>query len=218
VTPVQQDVVLGEPGPTITERAHANQADLIVMASHGRTDFQRTLLGSVADEVIRESHVPVLIIRDDLPSLPRLPERVLVPLDGSELSEAVLPYIMPLAQQLGWSLVLLWQVDYPPQSIPVQGAVIPLDFVAERGDAEMVAYLNRVANDLQAKGISAEPRVWFGAKAQSIVEFASQEQMDLIAMSTHGRRGIGRWLRGSTTDYILAHATIPVLTLRPPTR
>jgi nucleotide-binding universal stress UspA family protein len=172
----------------------------------------------VADKVIREAHVPVLIIRDGMPSSPHVPQRVLVPLDGSELSEAVLPYITPLAQDLGWSLVILWQVDSPPQSIPVQGAAIPLEFVAERGDDEMVAYLNRVANDLQAKGIAAEPRVWFGAKAQSIVEFASQEQMDLIAMSTHGRRGIGRWLRGSTTDYILAHATIPVLTLRPPTR
>jgi hypothetical protein len=79
----------------------------------------------------------------------------------------------------------------------------------------MVEYLDRVASDLQAKGITAEPRVWFGTRAQAIVDFASKEQMDLIAMSTHGRQGFGRWLRGSVADYVLTHASVPVLSVRP---
>ena len=216
VPPERREVMHGEPGATIAAHAQSINADLIVMSTHGRGELERTLLGSVADEVIREARVPVMVIRDEVQSPPQhLPQRVLVPLDGSKLAEAVLPYVIPLAQTLAWSLVLFWQVDLPPATIPVQGALIPLDFAAGSGRADMVEYLDRVAADLRAKGVTAEPRVWFGTRAQSIVDFASQEHMDLIAMSTHGRKGFGRWLRGSVADYVLAHAAVPVLTLRP---
>lgn len=215
-TPRSRPVIFGEPGDTIAARAHSIGADLIIMSSHGRSDLERALLGSVADEVIRDSRVPVLVIRDGVPSPPpQVPKKVLVPLDGSELSEAVLSYVTPLAQTLGWNLTLFWQVDLPPPAIPIQGALIPLGFAAGERDADMVEYLERVTADLQAKGITAEPRVWFGSRAQSIVEYANNEHMDLIAMSTHGRNGFERWLRGSVTQYVLEHAGVPVLTVRP---
>jgi nucleotide-binding universal stress UspA family protein len=139
----------------------------------------------------------------------------LVPLDGSELSEAILSYVTPLAQTLGWNLTLFWQVDLPPPAVPVQGALIPLSYAAGAGRADMVEYLERVMADLQSKGIPAELQVWFGNRAESIVQYAEGEHFDLIAMSTHGRSGFGRWLRGSTTDYVLTHAAVPVLCVRP---
>jgi nucleotide-binding universal stress UspA family protein len=217
VTAPAREVIFGEPGATIAARAHKADIDLIIMSSHGRGELGRALLGSTADEVIRDSKVPVIVIRDGVPSPPpHLPKKVLVPLDGSELSEAVLTYVTPLAQILGWNLVLFWQVDLPRPAIPIQGALISLDFAAGGGRADMVEYLERVVADLESKGITAEPRVWFGTKAQSIVECAGNEHVDLIAMSTHGRNGLGRWLRGSVTQYVLEHADVPVLTVRPP--
>jgi nucleotide-binding universal stress UspA family protein len=216
VTAPAREIMFGVPGATIAARAQVSKINLIVMSSHGRGDLERAVLGSVADEVIRDSRVPVLVIGDDIPSPPsQMPKKVLIPLDGSELSEAVLTYVTPLAQSLGWNLVLFWQVDLPRPAIPVQGALISLDFAAGGGRADMVEYLDRIVADLQTRGVVAEPRVWFGSRPQSIIECASDEHIDLIAMSTHGRKGLGRWLRGSVTQYVLKHATVPVLTVRP---
>lgn len=215
VQPSHREVEYGEPGAAVVARAHVGEADLIVMTSRGRSGFERAALGSVADEVIRESHIPVLVIHDDTAVPPPLPTSILVPLDGSDLSAAVLPYVTPLARALGSKVILFWQVDLPQQGLPFQGAVIPLDFVASLGHPDFTKYLEDTVADLTREGIDAEPRIWFGSRAQSIVDFANQEHIGLIAMSTHGRKGIGRWLRGSVTDYVLTHAVAPVLTVRP---
>jgi nucleotide-binding universal stress UspA family protein len=214
--PTRREVTVGLPGEAITGLAQARGVALIVMSSHGRGEFQRAFLGSVADEVIRESRLPVLVIRDTVPSPPdHAPRTILVPLDGSELSEAVLTHVKPLARALRARLILFWQVDLPPRNLPIQGTLIPLSTVAASGRSDMVDYLEGTAAGLQADGIQADVRVWFGTRAESIVRFAEEERVDLIAMSTHGRHGFGRWLRGSTADYVLRHATVPVLTVRP---
>jgi nucleotide-binding universal stress UspA family protein len=96
--PAACHVGVGSVVTTIVEQAHAGRFDLIVMSSHGYTGLEEKLLGSVARAVVRESHVPVLVLRERV-GLPREARdlRVLVPLDGSALAEAVLPPLIPLA-------------------------------------------------------------------------------------------------------------------------
>jgi nucleotide-binding universal stress UspA family protein len=216
VRPGRLEVLTGTPGEAISSHAQAKNVDLIVMSSHGRGDLERAFLGSVADEVIRNSRVPVLVIRGEVTSpMVELPTTIMVPLDGSELSGAILPHVKPIAHTLGSQLVLFWQVDWQPETLATQGPSIPLDALAAGGHADMAAYLERTAADLNAAGIATDVRVWFGNQPESIARFAEQERFGLIAMSTHGRHGFGRWLRGSVTDHILAHTTIPLLTVRP---
>jgi len=216
VRPGRLEVLLGGRGQAISSHAQSEKVDLIVMSSHGRGGLGRAVLGSVADEVIRSSGVPVLVIRDEAtgPTV-ELPRTIMVPLDGSELSEAVLPHVKPLARAVGSTIVLFWQIDWQPETLATKGPFIPLDALAAGGHPEMAEYLGRTASDLNESGITTDVRVWFGNQAGSIVRFAEQERFDLVAMSTHGRHGFGRWLRGSITDHILAHTTIPVLTVRP---
>jgi nucleotide-binding universal stress UspA family protein len=215
VPPARTTVLQGTAGEVIAAHAQVIGANLIVMATHGRTGVQRTLLGSVAATVVRESGVPVLVIPPEgrLQAEPRA-RRVLVPMDGSELSEAVLTYVAPLAKALDWTLVLFWVASWPPQAIPIQGALIPIGFL-EHSDVNMTDYLDHRARELKAEGIKTDVRYYFGDRRRSIVAFAEEAGIDLIAMSTHGRNSLGRLVLGSVAEYVLSHATLPVLAVRP---
>lgn len=212
---VETTVLAGWPADMIVARAHITEATLVAMASRGRGGVTRALLGSVASAVIRRSGVPVLAIRADLLMPPHIPKRVLVPLDTSDLARAVLGHVVPLAQQLDWTLVLYSVTDIPPQTIPIQGAAIPLGRTPSQPPAEVMEYLDHVAGDLRSQGLTVEVEVGSGDRAQAIVEAAHGTRSGLIAMSTHGRHGLGRWALGSVTDAVLRQAEVPVLAVRP---
>ena len=215
VRPARTVVLQGTAGEVIAAHAQVSDASLIIMATHGRTGLQRTLMGSVAATVVRESGVPVLVVPPES-KLHAKPEglRVLVPLDGSELSEAVLTHLAPLAKVLNWTLVLFWVASWPPQVIPIQGALIPIGFL-DRPDIDMSDYLDRRAKELEQDGIQTDIRFFFGDRRRSIVAFAEEAGIDLVAMSTHGRNSLGRLVLGSILEYVLSHATMPVLAVRP---
>lgn len=208
-------VLSGWPADMIVARAQITDATLVAMASHGRGGVPRAVLGSVASAVIRRSGVPVLAIRADLLMPPHLPKRVLVPLDTSDLARAVLEHVVPLARQLDWTLVLYSVTDIPPQTIPIQGAAIPLGRTPSHPPAEAMEYLDRVAGDLRSQGLTVEVEVGSGDRAAAIIEAAHHTRSGLVAMSTHGRHGLGRWALGSVTDAVLRHAEVPVLAVRP---
>ena len=135
-------------------------------------------------------------------------------LDPSGEAETVLPPLAALGAGLGWTYVLCSVADSPPPVLPVQGAVIPLGSM-ERVDtpAEVTTYLERLADTLRKDGIQSEIRVGLGDAADVIVETAAESAVDLIAMSTHARRGVDRWVIGSVTEAVIAHARVPVLTV-----
>jgi nucleotide-binding universal stress UspA family protein len=208
-------VLQGEPATEIVHYAERSGATLIVMATHARSGPLRALLGSIAGEVIDGSHVPVLVIRPGLPPESHLLTRVLVPLDGSALSDAILPVVTPLARQLGWTLVLFSVADPPPPTVSIQGATIPLGHVPTVPPAQIMEHLDRVAAGLRETAVEVETRVASGDPAHAITQAIREAEADLVAMSTHGRRGLERWVRGSVTDAVLHHAEVPVLVVRP---
>jgi len=141
-------------------------------------------------------------------------KRILVPLDGSRLSEAVLPHVEEIAKGLNCEIVLLHVIPLP---VPVfDTPASPFDHNLLR-DQEQDA--TRYLKEMCAKLEMDEARVNFlvreGDVTQLILDVAHEVQADLIAMSTHGRSGALRWLLGSVTDRIVRHSPIPVLAIRP---
>jgi nucleotide-binding universal stress UspA family protein len=167
-------------------------------------------------------------------------QRILVPLDGSELAEAVLPYVVEVFQRTEPVEVVLLQVvrlpqgrtaaafvpvgaDFPAEKLPatdmaVDAARYPIyreqEIASAKGEAE--AYLQPLARQLRENGFETRVAVTFGRPAPEIVRFAEEEGMDMIAMCTHGRSGFSRWMMGSVADKVLRGTSVPVMVVRPP--
>jgi nucleotide-binding universal stress UspA family protein len=206
----------GDAATQIVGTVEARGADLIIMSTHGRSGVGRWLYGSVADAVIRLAQVPVVLIPPAVsvqwPTARR--PRVLVPLDQSRLSEAVLGPAVELATGLDAELVLAEVVTWPPlvYSDPIE--LLPYD--PEEQLAEARGYLAAVATRLRESGACVRCRVEVGSTpAATIVQLARDEHADLIAMATHGRSGLARVVLGSTTTGTLQHAGVPLLIVRP---
>ncbi len=213
---VATTILRGDPADAIVNHALEERTQLVSMATHAREGLERTFLGSVARAVLDASHVPVLLVNPRLQVAPRRPGRILVALDGSPLADAILPTVHQLAQSFDSTLVLFTVEELPPPMLPVQGASIPLAPPPPRAPAEVAEHLEQVAADVRRQGIRAEIAVGpEGDRAQIIARSAVEQSCDLIAMSTHGRRGIGRWVVGSVTDSVVRNAELPVLAIRP---
>lgn len=140
-------------------------------------------------------------------------KRVLVPLDGSPEAEAIIPFLLEIAGPLDMSVVLVRVLEPIPPSV-VEGTrhVTVEDVEGRTRDAE--EYLAPVAIALRQRGIDARPIVRRGEPAAEIVNAARAEKADMVAMTTHGRSGLGRLLFGSVAEAVLRRADIPVFLMR----
>jgi nucleotide-binding universal stress UspA family protein len=138
-------------------------------------------------------------------------KRVLVPLDGSEASESILPQVISVAKSSN-AIVVLFQAHetLEPHVREVMGEDIAqkLDTVT-REDTQ--AYLDKIAGDLAAQGIRSEIFLAKGKPAEAIIQYAATHAIDLIIMATHGRSGISRWAFGSVAEKVLRQSPVPVL-------
>lgn len=196
---IETRLVDGFPSDTIVTQARERGSTLIIMATHGRGGLTRTLMGSVASSVIRRSHVPVLPIRSDLLQPPGVPRKVLVPVDGTALAAGVVPYLVPIAHAVRLSVSLYWVA---PEDGP--------------GSAATAGRIEQLAEKLGMEHVSADIEIEHGSDpAAAITSFATRNGFSFIAMSTHGYHGLGRWTLGSVTDWVIRHATVPVMAIRP---
>jgi len=140
-------------------------------------------------------------------------KRVLVPLDGSMVAEAIVPFILEIAGPLDIDVALL-RVIAPTLPVVVEsgGPVAADDAEKLRESAE--EYLATVAADLRARGVRVTLAVRFGDAVAEILAGAREAEADLIAMTTHGRSGLGRLLFGSVAEAVLRHAEVPVFLMR----
>lgn len=140
-------------------------------------------------------------------------KRVLVPLDGSMVAEGILPFIMEIAGPLDMQVVLLRVlVPVPPMAVEGTNRVTIENVEKRRAEAE--EYLAPVAAELRVKGVRATTEVRRGEPVAEILEGARDAEADLIAMTTHGRSGLGRLLFGSVAEAVLRQAEIPVFLMR----
>ena len=141
-------------------------------------------------------------------------KKILVPLDGSELAECVLPHVKAIATGCNVAAVVLLQVVEPPPTGRGEGVI---DFTTW-ADANMKIareYLARVQSQLILEGLKVESEVLVGTAAEAITTFAKGSGVDFIAIATHGRSGISRWVFGSVADRVLRSSGVPVLIVRP---
>ena len=217
----------GRPAEEILSYAEDHDIDLILMATHGRSGISRWALGSVADKVLRASRVPVWLIRADIQSQAVHDKwsgmRMLVPLDGSLLSESVLPHVQTLAKQRGprqLEIVLLRVAEPPvvpadyPASLPVSWEEHVEQEVGKSRQA-CLKYLDGLQQRLKEANLTARAEVLVGDPAEAIAEYAGKHPLDLIVMSTHGRSGPSRWVYGSVTEKVLQAVNSPVFLVRP---
>ena len=235
VLEVRGELVAGYPAEEILRYADERDIDLILMATHGRSGIRRWVMGSVADKVLRASNVPVWLVRTEIPEgivYDKWPKRtMLVPLDGSELAETILPHVEALAKQRGAELVdvVLLRVCesgaalgyYPPSArfeTPT-GAVHVMPQEYARGEAakyKILAeqYLAGIEQRLKGAGLRVRAEVRAGEPAEEIVDYANTNPFNLIVMSTHARSGLSRWAYGSVATKVLQGVSSPVFLVR----
>ena len=220
---VESAILVGNPAEEIVDYAERENIDVIVMATHGRSGIGRWALGSVADKVLRATERPVVLIRAKGARSDMLKKgvfkRALVPLDGSKESEAVIPYIEELASMLGAEVTLLQVLavvyhvyisgDAPAQVPYTEEEMKPLKASAE-------SYLEKVGSGLRGKGVTTKCQVRVGAAGHEIIKLADEIGADIVAMSTHGRSGVGRLVFGSIAEKVVRTGNTPVLLVRTP--
>ncbi len=198
---------VGAAARTILDVAEDERATLVALATHGRSGVARALLGSVAEAVLRKAPVPVLAVRpfwsyEVVTSRPeeRPIRNVLVPLDGSENSMAVVPRAVELAKLTGARVVLL--------HAPEPGGAWQS---ADGGTGEALRGLEIVARTFGKEGIATRTVVEPGDPASAILAQCRPNEIDLVAMATHGRTGLARLIVGSVTEKVLRSAEVPLL-------
>lgn len=228
-------VLSGQPAQTILNVASEQDIDLIVLCSHGRTGFSRWSLGSTSQKVVRQSTVPVLLLRDQRPKTPgrmTSPFRATVALDGSSFAEAALLPTAHLVAALSapgeGELHLLQLVEVP--AIEEEFGYLPdanLHFshraLQEAGNYLQTVYtrLLRVSPELARLRIS-----WSVEECRDVADALIQiaesgkgismcQASQLIALTTHGRSGLHRWLLGSVTERIIHGSPLPLLIVHP---
>ena len=218
---VRSEVLLGKPASEILQYAEESNVGLIAMASRGRSSRGPWLLGNIAAKVLRATPKPMLLIRTpaDNASLQQrsLVKRILVPLDESKVGESAIPCAEALAQVVVAELVLFRALE-PLKPFVAEGAVsmspAMIKEEEERRKASAMAYLDGVGKVFQDRGLSTSSAIALGSPAEQIIDYAEANAIDLIAMSTHGRSGMGRWVFGSVTDKVLHAGDTPLLTIR----
>jgi nucleotide-binding universal stress UspA family protein len=207
------DVLFGDPAREILRITEDKDAGLILLASHGTSAEGPWLLGHIAAKVLRATKRPIMLIRERAAQAAleqrKLLRRILVPLDGSEIGEAALCYAVALAKKTAAEIALL-EVFEPVRAVGATGArySIPED---ESVRKSLLSYLNHIAEPIKNEGLTVSTTVLFGNAAGKIIEYVEKNGIDLIAVSTHGRSGLGRWVFGNVTDKILHTGNVAVL-------
>jgi nucleotide-binding universal stress UspA family protein len=210
---VRNIIAEGDPAETIVDTAATERADLIAMSSHGYSGLMRWMLGSVTERVLQDAPCPVLVSRGDGPI-----RKILIPLDGSELSERAIAPGHECARRLGADVVLLHAVERADGATGGQAATFAVQPGGDKLSASSTRvedFLREAAAGIAASGVSVQTEIITGAPASCIVDFAAQNHVDLIVMSTHGRKGLQRWRYGSVTEKVLHSAPCSLMIVRP---
>jgi len=208
----------GGPADVIIEKAAADPGTLIAMATHGRSGVNRWLLGSVAEKVLRGSRNPLFLVRaneEDSLNPAATIKSIVVPLDGSELAESVLPTVVEVAKRLDSEVVLCRAFELAASAYYGSEDYLPnYDGMLLQIRAEVEGYLGEKAEMLKASGLTKVSWVALqGPGAEQIADYARKHPDAMVVMCTHGRSGMSRWVLGSVTEKVVRHSSDPVLVL-----
>ena len=207
----------GAPATTILDFADEIKADLVALGTHGRTGFERFMLGSVADKVIRKAACPVLTVPHHAADRPEGPlfGRILCAVDFSPASDRAAQYALSLAQEAIGCLTMLHVKEWIPDRDAFEDYP---DFDVDHFRRSLLADARVRVEALVPEGArdwcEPETRVVCGKPYQEILRVAHNDVVDLIVLGIHGHGPIDRMLLGSTTQQVVRQAACPVLTIR----
>lgn len=211
---VEAEAQLGGPAQVLLEVAERTAAGVVVVGTRGLTGLRYMLLGSTSRRVVQRAVCPVLAVHPEerLPKMP--PWTVLVPTElGGEVAAVLTAILRLFGPRLG-KIVLFhaWEMprDYAPYASFRQ-----LDFDPPATDARLATSLDELASPWRERGLNVETAVHRGFPTDSIVDHARAIGADLVAMSTHGARGLEHAVLGSVAERVVQLAPCPVLTVHP---
>ena len=207
-------VAEGSAAARILEEAGQRKADLVVMGTHGVGGFERFMLGSVAEKVLRKADCPVMTVPPSAHTAAKVPyTQLLCPVDFSDSSLAALRFAFSIAEEADAKLTLLHVFEWPSDD----------DLMVQRFDVPEFRRL--VDDDMRGRLdalVTEDVRVWckpstklaYGKAYEEILDVAGREATDLIVIGVHGRNPLDLALFGSTTNHVVRRAPCPVLTLK----
>jgi nucleotide-binding universal stress UspA family protein len=202
------------PARRIVDLAARIEADLIVLGTHGRSGFERLLLGSVTEKVVRTAQCPVVTVPPPSVATSTLPfRRILCGIDFSESSSDGLRFAVSLATESNSALTLLHVLEFPQESEPL--ATLPFAMSTYRAAVEEDStrrLVNLISDDIPA-ACKPATRLVHGKPHEQILAVAQELRSDLIVLGVHGRKAFDIMIFGSTTNQVIRRATCPVLTL-----
>lgn len=220
--PVTSVLLNGGVAEALHHQAEVSGADLLVLTTHGRGPVSRFWLGSIADQLMRRLHLPLLFVRplESSVAVPLAPQvrRIMVTLDGSPFAEEALGAAQAMAGAFGAEIVLLLVIEPPvPIADPAGLTVIPVTVDAEKRIRESAAaYLATVTSRLAAEGGAVTSAAVEGATvAGAVLAQVDAQRIDLLVIASHGAGGFERLVMGSVADKVVRGAHIPVLVVRP---
>ncbi|RMG19229.1 MAG: universal stress protein [Planctomycetota bacterium] len=210
---VRWDARLGDPADQILRRTEEEPpVSLVAMATHGRTGPVRWIRGSVAERVLRHANVPLLLCNPseegEGDAAPRF-RKILVPLDGSDNSAAILPLAEEFARLYESELVLCRVGALAATAVPYGEMLGPPVMLPELEEG-LAPFVDR----LKDQGLQVTTHVSLGDPASEILAAVDRLEVDLVAMTTHGHTGVDRWLFGSVAENVLRHCRVPLLVKR----
>ena len=207
----------GRPDVAILDVAAAMPADLLVMGTHGRSGFDRLVMGSVTEKVLQRAACPVLSVPPHAEDGPRTPvalKSILCPVDFSESSMDALRCAVSLAEESDGRLTVLHVAPaLSPQEVPAYDLQRAAEFQAHC-DRRLRQRLADFVPGAARAYCTVEERVTSGKPWREILRVAAEQLTDLIVIGLRRRSGVDRALFGSTTQQVVRQAACPVLTLR----
>ncbi len=212
-------ILQGQDAEQIVEFSHADHTHLIILSSHGQSGMSEWTVSSVVQKIVLRARTSIMIVRatpTPVTDLSRLQyRRILVPVDGSQRAESILPVAVTLARS-HQAQVLLAHVVQPPQmprrTPPSREDVELANRIVERNTAEVTQYLNQLRSQLSER---FEPRVLVSDHiAATLHELVQQEQSDLVLLSAHASSSRPRWLYGDVITSFITYGTTPLLIMQ----
>jgi nucleotide-binding universal stress UspA family protein len=205
----------GNPVARILERATSLPADLIVMGTHGRGGFERLILGSVTEKILRKANCPVLTVPPPATASSTLPfKHMLCPIDFSEPSISALQFAFSIAEESDARLTIQHVFEWPSDDQVSAKRSFELSEFRRQWEVETRQRLEGLISDDVRSWCAPEPKLSYGKPYRQILALAETEHVDLIVMGVHGRNALDLMLFGSTTNHVVRRASCPVLTLK----
>jgi nucleotide-binding universal stress UspA family protein len=212
-------IEVGNPAEVIVSISIREPEALVAMSTHGRSGIRRWYVGSVADKVLHTCKNPMLVIKgsEDGQSHEGTAnvKRLLVPLDGSPLAELALPHAVVLAKALNADIDLMRVYTALTHAYYGEGFIPNYEEMTETFRREASEYLEEKASMLKEEGLShVKCIIEEGDAAAEIIDVAHKMKENLVAMCSHGRSGIGRWVLGGTADRVIRYSEDPIVVIR----